>query len=161
MQPPSLDGHDRRILKVLQQQGRITNQELAERIGLSPAACWRRVKALEEEGVIKRFAALVDPARVGQPLCALVMVTLVRHHIDNTAEFENRILQYPEVLQCYATTGNADFVLRVVSEDMAAYDRFLNEKLFTLPGISQVSSNFALREIKNETAIPIPQGHRV
>ena len=124
-------------------------------IGLSAAACWRRVKALEESGVIKGFAALVDPARVGQPLSALVMVTLVRHHIDDTVEFERRIREYPEVLQCYATTGNADFVLRVVIEDMAAYDRFLNEKLFTLAGISQVTSNFALREIKNETAVPI------
>lgn len=150
-----LDRHDQRILTLLQQQGRITNNELAEQIGLSPAACWRRVKALEDSGVIRRFAALVDPSLVGQPLAALVMVTLVRHHIDNTAEFENRILQYPEVLQCYATSGNADFVLRVVIEDMAAYDRFLNEKLFTLTGISQVSSNFVLRNIKEETAIPI------
>lgn len=150
-----LDTYDRKILRRLQAQGRITNQQLAEEIGLSPAACWRRVKALEESGTLRRFTALVDPARVGQPLTALVMVTLVRHHIDNTAEFERRILEYPEVLQCYATTGNADFVLRIVSEDMAAYDRFLNEKLFTLSGISQVSSNFALREIKNETTIPI------
>lgn len=150
-----LDAYDKKILRLLQAQGRITNQQLAEEIGLSSAACWRRVKALEESGTLRRFTALVDPARVGQPLTALVMVTLVRHHIDNTAEFERQILDYPEVLQCYATTGNADFVLRVVIEDMAAYDRFLNEKLFTLAGISQVSSNFALREIKNETAIPI------
>ncbi|MBF8222534.1 Lrp/AsnC family transcriptional regulator [Halomonas sp. 328] len=150
-----LDAYDKKILRLLQAQGRITNQQLAEEIGLSSAACWRRVKALEESGTLRRFTALVDPARVGQPLTALVMVTLVRHHIDNTAEFERQILEYPEVLQCYATTGNADFVLRVVIEDMAAYDRFLNEKLFTLAGISQVSSNFALREIKNETAIPI------
>jgi Lrp/AsnC family transcriptional regulator, leucine-responsive regulatory protein len=152
---PVLDAYDKKILRLLQAQGRITNQQLAEEIGLSSAACWRRVKALEESGVIKGFAALVEPARVGQPLSALVMVTLVRHHIDNTVEFEHCIREYPEVLQCYATTGNADFVLRVVIEDMAAYDRFLNEKLFTLPGISQVSSNFALREIKNETAVPI------
>ncbi|GAA0559716.1 Lrp/AsnC family transcriptional regulator [Halomonas salifodinae] len=150
-----LDAYDKKILRLLQAQGRITNQQLAEEIGLSSAACWRRVKALEENGTLRRFTALVDPARVGQPLTALVMVTLVRHHIDNTVEFERRILEYPEVLQCFATTGNADFVLRVVIEDMAAYDRFLNEKLFTLAGISQVSSNFALREIKNETAIPI------
>ncbi len=156
MQDDRLDGHDRRILRVLQQQGRITNQELAEQIGLSPAACWRRVKALEASGVIKRFAALVDPARVGQPLSALVMITLRRHSIDSTSDFEARVAQYPEVLQCYATTGNADFVLRVVIEDMAAYDRFLNEKLFTLPGISQVHSNFVLRAIKDETAIPMP-----
>ncbi|PCF94685.1 Lrp/AsnC family transcriptional regulator [Vreelandella nigrificans] len=151
----TLDKYDQHILTLLQQQGRITNNELAEQIGLSPAACWRRVKALEESGVIRRFAALVEPSLVGQPLAALVMVTLVRHHIDNTAEFESRIRQYPEVLQCYATTGNADFVLRVVIEDMAAYDKFLNEKLFTLDGISQVSSNFVLRNIKEETAIPI------
>lgn len=150
-----LDRHDQRILTLLQQRGRTTNNELAEQIGLSPAACWRRVKALEESGVIRGFAALVEPSLVGQPLAALVMVTLVRHHIDNTVEFENQIRQYPEVLQCYATTGNADFVLRVVIEDMAAYDRFLNEKLFTLNGISQVSSNFVLRNIKEETAIPI------
>ena len=156
MQDDRLDGHDRRILRVLQQQGRITNQELAEQIGLSPAACWRRVKALEASGVIKRFAALVDPARVGQPLSALVMITLRRHSIDSTSDFEARVAQYPEVLQCYATTGNADFVLRVVIEDMAAYDRFLNERLFTLPGISQVHSNFVLRAIKDETAIPMP-----
>ncbi len=156
MHDDQLDGHDRRILKVLQRQGRITNQELAEQIGLSPAACWRRVKALEASGVIKRFAALVDPARVGQPLCALVMITLRRHSIDSTSDFEARVTQYPEVLQCYSTTGNADFVLRVVIEDMAAYDRFLNEKLFTLPGISQVHSNFVLRAIKDETAIPMP-----
>ena len=156
MQDDRLDGHDRRILRVLQQQGRITNQELAEQIGLSPAACWRRVKALEASGVIKRFAALVDPARVGQPLSALVMITLRRHSIDSTSDFEARVAQYPEVLQCYATTGNADFVLRVVIEDMAAYDRFLNEKLFTLPGISQVHSNFVLRAIKDETASPMP-----
>lgn len=156
MQDDRLDGHDRRILRVLQQQGRITNQELAEQIGLSPAACWRRVKSLEASGVIKRFAALVDPARVGQPLSALVMITLRRHSIDSTSDFEARVTQYPEVLQCYATTGNADFVLRVVIEDMAAYDRFLNEKLFTLPGISQVHSNFVLRAIKDETAIPMP-----
>ena len=156
MQDDRLDGHDRRILRVLQQQGRITNQELAEQIGLSPAACWRRVKALEASGVIKRFAALVDPARVGQPLSALVMITLRRHSIDSTSDFEARVAQYPEVLQCYATTGNADFVLRVVIEDMSAYDRFLNEKLFTLPGISQIHSNFVLRAIKDETAIPMP-----
>lgn len=156
MQDDRLDGHDRRILRVLQQQGRITNQELAEQIGLSPAACWRRVKSLEASGVIKRFAALVDPARVGQPLSALVMITLRRHSIDSTSDFEARVTQYPEVLQCYATTGNADFVLRVVIEDMAAYDRFLNEKLFTLPGISQIHSNFVLRAIKDETAIPMP-----
>ncbi|MDR9468480.1 Lrp/AsnC family transcriptional regulator [Marinospirillum sp.] len=150
-----LDKFDQRILVELQKDGRLKNQQLAEIIGLSSAACWRRVKALEEAGIIKGFTALVDPQTVGQPLTVLVMITLLRHSIDNTLEFEEKILRYPEVLQCYSTTGNSDFVLRVVIEDMAAYDRFLNEKIFTLQGISQVNSNFALREIKNETAIPV------
>ncbi|SFX05605.1 Lrp/AsnC family transcriptional regulator [Marinospirillum alkaliphilum] len=155
MHRPQLDKYDQRILQYLQQDGRISNQELAERIGLSPAACWRRVKALEEAGVIRGFVALVDPVQVGQPLNVLVMVTLQRHSIDNTTEFESRMREYPEVLQCYATTGQADFILRVVIQDMPAYDRFLNEKIFTLKGIAQVNSNFALREIKNETAMPL------
>lgn len=150
-----LDKFDQRILVELQKDGRLKNQQLAEIIGLSPAACWRRVKALEEAGIIKSFTALVNPEKIGQPLCVLVMITLLRHSIDNTLEFEEKVMRYPEVLQCYSTTGNSDFVLRVVIEDMAAYDRFLNEKIFTLQGISQVNSNFALREIKNETAIPI------
>lgn len=150
-----LDTYDKRILKLLQADGRISNQELADSIGLSPAACWRRVKALEEAGVIRGFVALVEPREVGQPLCVMAMVTLLRHSADSTVEFEERVKQYPEVLQCYAVTGTADFMLRVVIPDMESYDRFLNEKIFTLSGISQVHSNFALREIKNETAIPV------
>lgn len=155
MPTTELDKYDQRILQYLQQDGRISNQELAERIGLSPAACWRRVKALEESGVIRGFVALVNPEKVGQSLNVLVMVTLQRHSLDSTTEFETQIREYPEVLQCYATTGQSDFILRVVIQDMPAYDRFLNEKIFTLKGIAQVNSNFALREIKNETAMPL------
>lgn len=154
MPAAALDKYDQHILQYLQRDGRISNQDLAEKIGLSPAACWRRVKVLEESGVIRGFVALVNPAEVGQSLNVLVMVTLLRHSIDSTTEFEAQIREYPEVLQCYATTGQADFILRVVIPDMPAYDRFLNEKIFTLKGIAQVNSNFALREIKNETAIP-------
>ncbi|WP_114418246.1 Lrp/AsnC family transcriptional regulator [Marinospirillum perlucidum] len=156
MNTAQLDRFDLRILDELQKDGHLKNQQLAEHVGLSTTACWRRVKALEKDGIIKKFTALVDPQKVGQPLCVLVMITLLRHSIDNSQEIEEKILRYPEVMQCYATTGHADFVLRVLIEDMAAYDRFLNEKIFTLQGISQVNSNFALREIKNETAIPLP-----
>jgi len=150
-----LDSFDRRILAELQQDGRIKNQALADRVGLSPAACWRRVKALEENGTIRQYTALVDADALGHSLCVLVMVSLVRHTRDSSREFEDAVRDWPEVLQCYAVTGNADFLLRVVIPDMGAYDRFLNEKLFGLPGISQVNSNFALREVKQETALPL------
>ncbi|SFR76196.1 transcriptional regulator, AsnC family [Marinobacter daqiaonensis] len=155
MKRVEMDKLDRRILEVLQQDGRISNQLLAEQVGLSPAACWRRVRALEESGVITGYTAQLDPEAMGQGLCVLVNLSLQRHTIDSTAEIERKVSSYPEVLQCFAVTGNADFVLRVVVADMNSYDRFLNEKIFTLQGIAQVNSNFALREIKNTQVLPV------
>lgn len=155
MKQPELDKRDQRILVTLQQDGRISNQQLAEQVGLSPAACWRRVKTLEDTGIIKGYSAHLAPEKTGLELCVLVNLSLQRHTIDSTAEIEKQVSAYPEVLQCFAVTGNADFVLRVVVPDMASYDRFLNEKIFTLQGISQVNSNFALREIKNTQTIPV------
>lgn len=157
MKQAELDKLDQRILAILQQDGRISNQQLAEQVGLSPAACWRRVRTLEETGIIKGYSALVAPDRVGQGLCVLVNLSLLRHSIDSTVEIEQQVSSYPEVLQCFAVTGNADFVLRVIVADMASYDRFLNEKIFTLPGIAQVHSNFSLREIKNTQVIPLTE----
>ena len=154
MKQVNLDKLDRRILAHLQEDGRISNQLLAEQVGLSPAACWRRVRTLEESGVITGYSAQLDPDAMGQGLCVLVNLSLQRHTIDSTAEIEQEVSSYPEVLQCFAVTGNADFVLRVVVPDMASYDQFLNQKIFTLKGISQVNSNFALREIKNTLALP-------
>ena len=155
MKQIELDKLDQRILAILQQEGRISNQQLAEQVGLSPAACWRRVRTLEETGIIKGYSAHLAPEMVGQGLCVLVNLSLQRHTIDSTAEIEQQVSSYPEVLQCFAVTGNADFVLRVVVPDMVSYDRFLNEKIFTLQGIAQVHSNFALREIKNTQMIPV------
>ena len=155
MKQVDLDKLDQRILSVLQQDGRISNQLLAEQVGLSPAACWRRVRTLEESGVILGYSARLDPERVGQRLWVLVNLSLQRHNLDSTAEIEQQVSSYPEVLQCFAVTGSADFVLRVVVRDMASYDRFLNSKIFTLQGIAQVHSNFALREIKNTETIPV------
>ncbi|EDM46490.1 Lrp/AsnC family transcriptional regulator [Marinobacter algicola] len=155
MKQVDLDKLDQRILSVLQQDGRISNQLLAEQVGLSPAACWRRVRTLEENGVILGYSARLDPESVGQGLCVLVNLSLQRHNLDSTAEIEQQVSSYPEVLQCFAVTGSADFVLRVVVPDMASYDRFLNSKIFTLQGIAQVHSNFALREIKNTETIPV------
>ena len=155
MKQVDLDRLDQRILSVLQQDGRISNQLLAEQVGLSPAACWRWVRTLEENGVILGYSARLDPESVGQGLCVLVNLSLQRHNLDSTAEIEQQVSSYPEVLQCFAVTGSADFVLRVVVRDMASYDRFLNSKIFTLQGIAQVHSNFALREIKNTETIPV------
>lgn len=155
MKQIELDKLDQRILAILQQEGRISNQQLAEQVGLSPAACWRRVRTLEETGIIKGYSAHLAPEMVGRGLCVLVNLSLQRHTIDSTAEIEQKVSSYPEVLQCFAVTGNADFVLRVVVPDMVSYDRFLNEKIFTLQGIAQVHSNFALREIKNTQTIPV------
>lgn len=149
-----LDSYDKRILAELQKDGRIKNQALADLVGLSAAACWRRVKGLEDSGIIKRYTALVDPAALGQGLCVLVMVSLTRHAAENKVEFEKAVEAWPEVLECYAVTGNADFMLRVVIPDMQAYDHFLTHKLFSLDGISQANSNFALREVKKDTVIP-------
>ena len=155
MKQVDLDRLDQRILSVLQQDGRISNQLLAEQVGLSPAACWRRVRTLEESGVILGYSARLDPERVGQGLCVLVNLSLQRHNLDSTAEIEQQVSRYPGVLQCLAVPGSADGVLRVVVRDMASYDRFLNSKIFTLQGIAQVHSNFALREIKNTETIPV------
>lgn len=155
MKQVDLDGFDRKILDFLQQDGRISNQQLAEQVGLSPAACWRRVRALEQQGAIEGYSARLNPQVLGQALSVFALVSLQRHNIDSTAEFEQQVQTYPEVLQCFAVTGSADFVLRVVVPDMPSYDRFLNQKIFTLQGISQVHSNFALREIKNTQSLPL------
>lgn len=150
-----MDTFDRHILRILQQEGRMSNQQLADEVGLSAAACWRRVNALENKKVIRKYAALVDSDAVQQGMCVLVMVSLLRHSVDETKAFEAAMRICEEVLQCYAVTGNADFVLRVMVADIKAYDRFLNDKVFPLEGISQVHSNFALREIKCETALKV------
>ena len=150
-----MDNFDRHILRILQQDGRMSNQQLADEVGLSAAACWRRVNTLEKKKVIRKYAALVDSDAVQQGLCVLVMVSLLRHSVDETKAFEAAMTVCEEVLQCYAVAGNADFVLRVMVSDIKAYDRFLNDKVFPLEGIAQVHSNFALREIKCETALQV------
>lgn len=150
-----MDDFDRKILRVLQRDGRIKNQQLAEQIGLSPAACWRRVKAMEEAGVITGYGAQVDAQSVQMGLCVLLNVSLTRHAKDLTQDFIEAVKDRPEVLQCWALTGDYDFTLRVVTPDIDAFDHFLEDFIFTLPGVSQVKSNIALREIKNETGLPI------
>jgi DNA-binding Lrp family transcriptional regulator len=149
-----LETKDRRLLAELQRDSRLTNQELAEKVGMSSSATWRRVKSLEDSGVIERYTAIVNPRRAGFGLASIVHVTLARHEQTHVEHFVREVLQHAEVLECYATSGEADFHLRVVVEDIDAYNRFLDDFIFKLPGVSQVRSNIVLKTIKADTALP-------
>lgn len=150
-----LEAVDRRILARLQRDARLTNQQLAAEVGLSTSACWRRVKALEESGVILRYAALVDRARAGLGLSAIVHVSLERHEAENVERFVRAVQRHPDILDSFQTTGDADYHLRVVAKDIEAYNRFLDEFLFRLPGIRQVRTNIVLKDIKADVALPM------
>ena len=149
-----LDAKDRRILSELQGDSRLTMQELGDRTGMSSSACWRRVKSLEETGIIDRYAVIVDPRKSGFGFSSVVHVSLARHEQKNVERFIKEVLRHPEVLECFATSGEADFHLRVVVEDIDAYNAFLDDFMFRLPGVSQVRSNIVLKEIKANTALP-------
>jgi len=150
-----LELRDRRILAELQRDSRLTNQELADKVGMSSSATWRRVKSLEEAGVIDRYTAIVDAKKAGFGLASMVHVSLTRHEQKHVDHFVREVLQHPEVLECFATSGEADFHLRVVVEDIDAYNAFLDSFIFKLPGVSQVRSNIVLKEIKADTALPL------
>lgn len=145
---------DRAILAEIQRDSRLTMHELATKVGMSSSACWRRVKSLEEEGVIERYAAIVNPKKAGFTLSSMTLVSLARHEEKNVENFVREVARHPEVLECFATSGEADFHLRVVVEDMDAYNKFLDDFIFRLPGVSQVRSNIVLKEIKADTALP-------
>lgn len=145
---------DRLLLNELQRDSRLTMQQLAERVGMSASACWRRVRNLEESGVIDRYAVLVNPRKAGFTLSSMTLVSLARHEQKNVENFVQEVMRHPEVLECFATSGEADFHLRVVVEDMDAYNAFLDDFIFRLPGVSQVRSNIVLKEIKVDTALP-------
>jgi len=145
---------DRSILRELQRDSRLTMQELSARVGMSSSACWRRVRALEEEGVIDRYAVIVNPKKAGFSLSSMTLVSLARHEEKNVENFIKEVGRHPEVLECFATSGEADFHLRVVVQDMDAYNEFLDNFIFRLPGVSQVRSNIVLKEIKADTALP-------
>lgn len=150
-----LTEQDRRLLAALQSNARISNQELAETVGMSASACWRRVRALEEAGIIRRYAAILDATKAGRPFHAVVHVMLARHDHSHVDTFIAEVQRRPEVLDCFAVTGEADYHLRVVCEDIDAYNRFLEGFLFRLPGIANVRTNLVLKNIKQETALPL------
>ncbi len=154
-QAVSLDRYEYGILRALQADGRLTNQDLAQKVGLSPSACWRRVKSLEETGVILRYSAILDPSKVGIGETVFAHISLKRHSKALSAEFAELMRNQPEVMECFFTTGAADVILRVVTSSVAAYDEFLENVIFNARGVSQVHSDFTLRQIKYETALPL------
>jgi Lrp/AsnC family transcriptional regulator, leucine-responsive regulatory protein len=150
-----LDAIDLRILGALQENARIANTELAAAVGLSPAPCLRRVRALEERGVIRKHVTLVSPAAVGLPVSVFVSISLERQVEEALKRFERVILARPEVMECYLMTGDADYLLRVVCADLAAYERFVLDHLTKVPGVSSIRSSFALKQVKYSTALPL------
>ncbi len=151
----SLDRFDRHILELLQQDGRLSNQELADRIGLSPSPCLRRVRALEERGFIAGYRAIVDARKLGLSIMALVHIALDRHTPERFASFEAKVRALPEVLECLLITGQeADYQLKVVVRDMDAYQELLLSKITRIEGVTGVHTSFVLRRVVERTSLP-------
>jgi len=151
-----LDRYDRRILDELQRDGRISNQELAERIGLSAAPCLRRVRALEQSGLITGYRALLDAKQLGLSLMALIHISMDRHTPERFANFDKLVAELPEVMECLLITGqDADYQLKVVVRDMDAFQALLLERITRIEGVSGVHSSFVLRRVVDKTAFPL------
>lgn len=151
-----LDRYDRKILGVLQANGRISNQELAEQIGLSPSPCLRRVRALEESGLIEGYRTILNPKKLGYALEALIYISMDQHTPERFSNFESEIQKIPEVLECLLITGQqADYQLRVVVEDMDAYQVLLLNKITRIKGVTGVHTSFVLRRVIRKTAVPL------
>ena len=154
----AIDATDRKILAVLQEDGRISNQDLADRIALSPSPCLRRVRQLEQAGVISNYVALLDPNAVGLGVTAFVRVRLDAQDDAQLARFEAAIAEFSEVMECYLMTGDSDYQIRVLVGSLQEFEDFLRQKVTRLPGVSQVTSSFALRPIVYRTALPVTDG---
>jgi Lrp/AsnC family leucine-responsive transcriptional regulator len=152
-----IDRTDYRILHHLQNNARISNTELADAVGLSPSPCLRRVKALEQAGVLKRYAAIVDAKAVGLPISVFVSVSMNRQERLGLESFEATISSYKEVMECYLMTGSADYLVRVVVPDLESYERFLADKLTRIQGIANIQSSFALKQVVYKTELPLDQ----
>lgn len=150
-----IDQVDKKILDILQQDARITNLELANRIGISPPATLERVKRLEKNGVIKKYVALVDPAKISKGTFALVSVALMIHQIPSIDSFTKQINKLDEVLECYHITGSDDFMLKVAVENIEKYEQFILQKLTKIKGVSKVTTNIVLSTVKFNTKIHI------
>ena len=151
-----LDRYDRHILEVLQTEGRLSNQELADRIGLSPSPCLRRVRALEEAGLITGYRALVDAKKLGLSLMALLHISMDKHTPERFANFEKKVGTLPEVRECLLITGHeADYQLKVIIRDMDAYQELLLNRITRIEGVTGVHTSFVLRRVVDKTAVPV------
>jgi Lrp/AsnC family transcriptional regulator, leucine-responsive regulatory protein len=151
-----LDRYDRQILNVLQEEGRISNQDLADRIGLSPSPCLRRVKALEESGLITGYRAQLDAKKLGLSLMALISISMDQHTPERFKHFEAEIAKIPEVMECLLITGqSADYQLKVVVKDMDAYQELLLDHITRIKGVTGVHSSFVLRRVVDKAALPV------
>jgi Lrp/AsnC family leucine-responsive transcriptional regulator len=151
-----MDAIDLRILERLQQDARISNVELARAVNLSPSPCLARVRALEREGVIGRYVSLLDAKKLGLTVSVLVQVTLEKQIEPALETFERAVRERPEVMECYLMTGDADYLLRVLVPDVPAFERFILEFLSRVPGVGNIKSSFALKQVKYQTALPLP-----
>lgn len=151
----TLDAIDRRLLAALQEDGRLSATELADRIGLTTSPCLRRLRLLEEAGVIRGYSALLDQVKLGFPVSVFVSIKLERQHEDAMQRFEAAVRRCPEVLECYLMTGPRDYLLRVVARDLADYERFVKETLTRIDGIANIESSFALGQVKHSNALPL------
>lgn len=151
-----IDSTDRKILEILQSDGQISNQELADRVALSPSPCLRRVKQLTENGYINKHVTLLNPKKIGLELTVIVLVGLNSHQPSIMNAFEENMRLLPEVIQCYLITGqSADYLLKIIVPDLSAYQAFLLGKLTGIDGVSSVHSSFILRTICDTTALPL------
>ncbi len=153
----SLDGIDLKILSELQRDGSLSNVQLAQRIHLSPSPCLARVKALEASGVIARYVALANPAKLGIGLSVFINISLKEQSKAALAEFEQRIAEHDEVMECYLMTGDSDYLIRVAVADLPALEKFILEQLTPISGIEKIRSSFALKQVRYKTALPLPQ----
>jgi len=150
-----LDAIDRQILELVQQDGSLSSAAISEHVGLSPSPCWRRLQRLEQEGYIRGRVALLDPEKLDLAVVVFASVKLSAHGLQALPEFEEAIRTRPEVMECYTVSGSVDFLLRVVTRDIHAYELFLRGYLTQLPAVAEVHSRFAITQVKYTTALPL------
>jgi Lrp/AsnC family transcriptional regulator, leucine-responsive regulatory protein len=153
-----LDAIDLRIVAELQQDGSLSNVDLARRVSLSPSPCLARVKALESAGVIQKYVALANPKSLGLGLNVFINISLKEQSKQALAEFEQRIGEHEQVMECYLMTGDSDYLIRVAVADIAALERFILDQLTPIPGIEKIRTSFTLKQVRYKTALPLPHG---
>ncbi len=150
-----LDRIDRAIIRELQLDGRLTNQALSEKVGLSPSPCSRRLKLLEDAGIIQGYTALIDEAAIGFTLSVFVFIKLERQIDDSLTTFEAAVLEFPEVIDCWLMTGTRDYLLRIVTTGLPHYERFLTGELTKIPGVASIESSLSIRRVKSGSPTPL------